>query len=293
MVARNRPMPSRSVFADDDEDADGNLPVQANRRIVQIGGLSSEQLDQQIASCDVFDYDGAYDSFSAAIADKSGAGRGSVARPETRVQNLGKSKYIGNLKAAAVVRDKEKERAYERKLLRERETEGGEEGPKFVTQAYREKLAQDKLLDYEDRYFPSALLTLCPSIAFCLHFLGWTSCWRPVLVQWVLEWALSMLIFSPKMLLWVETWQRMHSHLTPQVVCGRRELRAEWCRSIQGGGRRMTAPIVVGLVVRLETIAMDLLVCLVTRSGMTSTLTPSSRNLLKLANRIAKPLATI
>ncbi|RYG62744.1 DUF2040 domain-containing protein [archaeon] len=154
-AARGKQGPARNVFADDD-DGDDNLTAPKRPALQGGGGVSSEQLNRRISAENVFDYDGAYESFSRGGGTSRG-GEGKGCR-DSRAQDQVTSRYIGNLKAAAAVRDREKERAYERKLLRERESEeGAEEGLKFVTQAYREKLAQDKQWDYEDRYVCSAL----------------------------------------------------------------------------------------------------------------------------------------
>ena len=52
-------------------------------------------------------------------------------------------------------REIEKDRIYERKLLKERKQEDDLFGDKekFVTGAYREKLAQEAKWEYEDKYF--------------------------------------------------------------------------------------------------------------------------------------------
>ena len=50
-------------------------------------------------------------------------------------------------------REKEKDRIYERRLLKERKLEDEQfpDAEKFVTGAYREKLAQDAKWEYEDK----------------------------------------------------------------------------------------------------------------------------------------------
>ena len=52
------------------------------------------------------------------------------------------------------MREKEKERVYEKKLLKERTEEDKEFGdkPKFMTTAYKKKLLEDQKWEYEDRY---------------------------------------------------------------------------------------------------------------------------------------------
>jgi coiled-coil domain-containing protein 55 len=70
-----------------------------------------------------------------------------------------KSRYVNNLLSTAKMRDKEKERVYEKKLLKERTEEDKEFGdkPKFMTSAYKKKLLEDQKWEYEDRcVLPSA-----------------------------------------------------------------------------------------------------------------------------------------
>jgi coiled-coil domain-containing protein 55 len=53
----------------------------------------------------------------------------------------------------ASVREKEKERIFERKLLKERQEEDAQFGdkPKFMTSAYKKKLQEAEKWDYEDK----------------------------------------------------------------------------------------------------------------------------------------------
>lgn len=52
------------------------------------------------------------------------------------------------------MREKEKERIFEKKLLKERAEEDKEFGdkPKFVTAAYKNKMIEDQKWEYENRY---------------------------------------------------------------------------------------------------------------------------------------------
>ncbi len=52
------------------------------------------------------------------------------------------------------MREKEKERVYEKKLLKERTEEDKEFGdkPKFMTTAYKKKLLEDQKWEYEDKW---------------------------------------------------------------------------------------------------------------------------------------------
>ncbi len=65
-----------------------------------------------------------------------------------------KSQYIGNLLSTAKVREKESERVYEKRLLKERVVEDEQFGekPKFMTAAYKRKLIEDQKWEYENRY---------------------------------------------------------------------------------------------------------------------------------------------
>ena len=51
------------------------------------------------------------------------------------------------------MREKEKERVYEKQLLKERQIEDKEFGdkPKYMTAAYKKKLIEDKKWEYEDK----------------------------------------------------------------------------------------------------------------------------------------------
>jgi coiled-coil domain-containing protein 55 len=56
--------------------------------------------------------------------------------------------------ATVKVREKEKERIYERKLLKERQLEDPQfaDQPQFLTSAYKAKLLEEKKWEYEDKY---------------------------------------------------------------------------------------------------------------------------------------------
>lgn len=65
------------------------------------------------------------------------------------------SRYIGNLMTTAGIREKEKDRAYDRKLLKERKLEDAEFGDKakFMTSAYKQKLVEDQKWEKDDRFY--------------------------------------------------------------------------------------------------------------------------------------------
>jgi len=60
---------------------------------------------------------------------------------------------VNNLLTTAKMREKEKERVYEKQLLKERQLEDKEFGdkPKYMTAAYKKKLNEDKKWEYEDK----------------------------------------------------------------------------------------------------------------------------------------------
>ena len=66
---------------------------------------------------------------------------------------LQKARYVNNLLTTAKMREKEKERVYEKQLLKERQIEDKEFGdkPKYMTAAYKKKLIEDKKWEYEDK----------------------------------------------------------------------------------------------------------------------------------------------
>jgi coiled-coil domain-containing protein 55 len=55
--------------------------------------------------------------------------------------------------ATAKVREKEKERIFERRLMKERKQEDEQFGdkPKFITTAYKQKLIEQQKWEYEDK----------------------------------------------------------------------------------------------------------------------------------------------
>ena len=73
------------------------------------------------------------------------------------------SRYISNLMTTASIREKEKDRAYDRKLLKERKLEDAEFGDKakFMTSAYKQKLVEDQKWEKDDRFVQLARMVYC------------------------------------------------------------------------------------------------------------------------------------
>ena len=95
----------------------------------------------------VFDYDGEYETF------KVSSGSSDAHRSNAAGCAPVKPRYIESLMATAKVRELEKERVFERKLLLERQKEDEEfpDQEKFVTAAYKQKLMEKEKWEQEDR----------------------------------------------------------------------------------------------------------------------------------------------
>jgi coiled-coil domain-containing protein 55 len=117
------------------------LAEKSKKAEASVGGIYDE------VDSSVYDYDGAYDSFKATATEES-----SSSSRLKQSQDAPKAKYISNLISLAKVREVEKERIYERKLLKERKAEDDLFGdkPQFLTSAYKKKLEQEQKWKYED-----------------------------------------------------------------------------------------------------------------------------------------------
>jgi coiled-coil domain-containing protein 55 len=93
----------------------------------------------------IFDYDAAYDEMAAT----------KVEHPLSRSAPQEKqSRYVQNIMQMTNIRQREHDRAYERRKLKELEQEEAEQGPtteKFVTSAYKKKLLEDKKWELEEQ----------------------------------------------------------------------------------------------------------------------------------------------
>ena len=94
------------------------------------------------ASLDLYDYDGVYDEMHPAPESKQ-----PKEKPDTK-----KSRYIGDLLKASKTRERERDIVYERKISREQAQEEAEfhGKEKFVTKAYKQKLAERELWAQEE-----------------------------------------------------------------------------------------------------------------------------------------------
>lgn len=150
----NLPVKKPRVFAaeldDDDEVTD---IAKVNKEMMKARMLESEKLAEKARNAveenpDIYDYDN-YVSTKTETNQRSAAAVSLVKREEVK-----RSKYVESIMNLSKVREKEQARIYERKLLKERKAEDelyGASTEKFVTSAYRDKLAQDAKWEYEDK----------------------------------------------------------------------------------------------------------------------------------------------
>ncbi|KAG4909995.1 hypothetical protein JHK87_056111 [Glycine soja] len=130
------PRPSLSTpfgFNEDDEnDIEREIALQAskNKRLKEVEEQQKKALEEDPS---VFDYDGVYDQMKE-----------KVARPLVQDREERKPKYIQNLIKKAKEREQYREIVYEKKIAKERSKDdhlyAGKD--KFITEAYRKKLAE-------------------------------------------------------------------------------------------------------------------------------------------------------
>ena len=141
--------------ADSDDDDDGDnahgAVTRVNRILLQKSAAAVKEerklYDDALGEDpSVFDYDGVYDTMKASETTTHALSR-------SQEKDAPKARYVHNLKATATVREKEKDRIFERKLLKDRKQEDEQYGdkPKFVTAAYKQKLMETQKWEYEDK----------------------------------------------------------------------------------------------------------------------------------------------
>ena len=135
--------------ADDDAPADARGAM--NRRLQAMEASSRKKAAAAAADVDpsIYDYDGVYDQMKADESAKISARVGAAAGGEGGRKT---SRYIGTLKQAAKVREREFDRVYERQLLKEQEEEKAKFGDteRYVTAAYKQQLQESRKWDAED-----------------------------------------------------------------------------------------------------------------------------------------------
>ncbi|KAK6235249.1 hypothetical protein SCA6_010586 [Theobroma cacao] len=136
------PLPPPLGFRDDDDDdVEREISRQAskNKSLKEIEEQHRKALEEDPS---VFDYDGVYDEMKE-----------KVVRPRVQDREERQSKYIHNLIKKAEQRKWEQEIVYERKLVKERSKEDHlyADKDKFVTSAYKKKLAEQAKWMEEER----------------------------------------------------------------------------------------------------------------------------------------------
>ncbi|GMP88332.1 hypothetical protein CsSME_00040363 [Camellia sinensis var. sinensis] len=156
------PLPPPLGFRDDDEDdIEKEISRQAskNKALKDIEEQHKKALEEDPS---VFDYDGVYDEMKE-----------KAVRPLVHDRQEKKPKYIQALIDKAKKREREQEIIYERKLAKERNKEDHlyADKDKFVTSAYKKKLAeQAKWMEEERRrQLREEKEDVC--VTFCLVFL--------------------------------------------------------------------------------------------------------------------------
>lgn len=150
--------PALAAFADDeDEDDEGDREDSSNNKRATINKTNQMLMARQTvlptaaSNMDeiVFDYDGEYDSFKSS-SDEFKRKNSSLNQSNAPVAQ---AQYISSMMATAKMREHEKERIFERKLLREREQEDAQypDQDKFITSAYKEKLLEKMKWEQEDK----------------------------------------------------------------------------------------------------------------------------------------------
>lgn len=136
----------QGFFANDDDDLNDSIQG-VNKKLIRSASKIDKDVEKVHASAmaedpNIFDYDGSYDHFKASHASSHPL---SKAAPTSR--------YVSSILAASKIKEKEQDRIYERKLLKERKVEDEIYGdtPKFVTSAYKKRLADDRKWEYEDK----------------------------------------------------------------------------------------------------------------------------------------------
>ena len=157
----------------DDDDDNDNTPGNGSNNRYEIQKVNASLLQKADATAkamdnmsgkdvDMYDYDGfleqkeqssgSHDSGSCRSYEKETASNATT-KPAPAAS------YVHSLKSAAVIREKEKDRQFERKLLKERKAEEDKEREetgtvnevKFVTSAYKKKLMEQTRWEEEDK----------------------------------------------------------------------------------------------------------------------------------------------
>ncbi|KAH9627410.1 hypothetical protein KSS87_012060 [Heliosperma pusillum] len=138
-----QPIPKPAGFFDDDDDdnVEHEISRQAskNKSLKDVEEQHKKALEEDPS---VFDYDGVYDDM-----------KNQIIKPKVKEREQRESKYIALLKEKAKLREREHEVVYERKLAKERSKDDHlyADKEKFLTSAYKRKLAEKEQWEREER----------------------------------------------------------------------------------------------------------------------------------------------
>lgn len=147
--AKSRTIIKPSAFGGDDSSDEDETPEtgdvkRANNIFMKMSSSSTMKVPVEAEDASIYDYDAAYDSIKDAREKEEKIHK--AAHDEAMMdENAPQSRYIGELKGMADVRNREKERVFEKKLQEEQKEEEVELGgptERFVTTAYKAKLAE-------------------------------------------------------------------------------------------------------------------------------------------------------
>jgi len=123
-----------------------NRAIASEQAALRRRAVAEEEAAAAEAEANVYDYDGAYDSFSKNRPEQVDERQSDKKDGEEK-----KSRYIGDLLKAAERRNRERELVIERKVAREQKEEEAQQGDEFrdkgtfVTAAYKRKLQEREL----------------------------------------------------------------------------------------------------------------------------------------------------
>jgi len=147
--AAARPLAALAPDSDEEEAAAAggsvaaaNAQLQAVQKRLRESSRAAETYAAALAQdANAFDYDGVFEEMKGA----RGGGGGAAAGPGAGEATRGPSRYIGQLLVKAAERERESEVVFERRTVKEREKEDHLYGDKekFVTAAYKAKMARD------------------------------------------------------------------------------------------------------------------------------------------------------
>ena len=158
LIKKSAPIPKRAIlkqsaFAEELDELDSNDKNDQKSDVKRVNERLAKTSTINVVTDDIYDYDSYLENKEkTSILPDSKLNIPSVG---TKVPT---ASYVHNLKAAAIVREKEKDRLFEKKLIKERELEEAtgevaedKKDVKFITSAYKQKLMEQRKWELEDK----------------------------------------------------------------------------------------------------------------------------------------------